>query len=425
MRLLVRTVPVDSDADLVALARRVGIAESRVPWAAQALGRPACLLLTHLPEGAATLLRQLAGPPEREGAGPRLLTGGGEAAVLAGSRWELFSLASRLAALDHPAAAPLSEAMAHALASTKGPPREMEIGGRRFDFGRRTWVMGILNVTPDSFSDGGRYLDEDAAVARGEALLEEGADLLDIGGESTRPGAAPVEAEEEQRRVVPVVRRLAAHGVPISVDTTKASVARAALDAGAAMVNDVSGLERDPEMAQTVADAGVPVVLMHMRGTPATMQAKASYRDLLEEVMDGLLRAMARARDAGIDEAQIVVDPGIGFAKRAPHTLALLRDLESLATLGRPILVGASRKSFIGAVCGAEVGERLPGSLAAAVLAAEHGAHFLRVHDVKETRQALAVFDAVRGEAERGEAFGCGSSEARLASDARLRGGGT
>jgi dihydropteroate synthase len=257
--------------------------------------------------------------------------------------------------------------------------------------------MGVLNVTPDTFSDGGRFLDPGAAVEQALRLAEEGADLLDVGGESTRPGGAPVPAEEERRRVLPVLERLAARGfaVPVSVDTSKAEVARAAVAAGAALVNDVRGLA-DPEMARAVAEAGVPVVIMHMRGTPADMQSRASYRDVVAEVKAELAAALARAAAAGVPAERTILDPGLGFAKTADHSLRLLSRLGDLAALGRPLLVGPSRKSFIGHVTGAPVGDRVPGTLAAVAAAVLGGAAFLRVHDVAAARQAARVAAAIR-----------------------------
>jgi dihydropteroate synthase len=263
--------------------------------------------------------------------------------------------------------------------------------------GDRTLVMGVVNVTPDSFSDGGKYAASDAAVEHGLRLAAEGADLIDVGGESTRPGSPPVALEEELRRTIPVVRDLARRtSVPISVDTTKAEVARRALDAGAEAVNDVSAFQRDPELPKVVAQSGVAVCLMHMRGTPADMQQRATYSDLLGEVHDELLQALTRAREAGIAEDRIAVDPGLGFAKTAEHNLLLLRRLRELTQLGRPLLVGASRKAFLGKLSGKPASERVVGSLAAAAIAAQRGSSILRVHDVAATREALAVADAVR-----------------------------
>ena len=261
----------------------------------------------------------------------------------------------------------------------------------------RTLVMGVLNVTPDSFSDGGKYAAADAAVEHGLRLGAEGADLIDVGGESTRPGSPPVAIEEELRRVVPVVRELARRGkVPVSIDTTKAEVARRALDAGAEVVNDVSGLQRDPELGKVIAASGAAVCLMHMRGTPADMQQHADYSDLLGEVHDELSQAIARAREAGIADDRIALDPGLGFAKAAEHNLLLLRRLRELTQLGRPLLAGASRKSFLGKLSGKPAAERVVGSLAAAVVAVQNGASMVRAHDVAATREALAVADAVR-----------------------------
>jgi dihydropteroate synthase len=260
--------------------------------------------------------------------------------------------------------------------------------------------MGVLNVTPDSFSDGGKYAAAEAAIDHGLRLAAEGADLIDVGGESTRPGAPPIAEEEELRRVLHVVRELARRArAPVSIDTTKAGVARAALEAGAEVVNDVSGLVRDPRLGSVIAESGAAVCLMHMRGTPADMQARATYSDVLAEVRDELLQAMSRARDAGIHEDRIALDPGLGFAKTAEHNLMLLRRLGELTQLGRPLLVGSSRKSFLGTLSGKTAAERVVGSVAAAVIAAWQGASIVRVHDVAATREALAVVDAVRASA--------------------------
>jgi dihydropteroate synthase len=260
--------------------------------------------------------------------------------------------------------------------------------------------MGIVNATPDSFSDGGRFLDTGAAVDRALRLAEEGADLVDVGGESTRPGAPPVPAEEEIRRVVPVIERLRARGypLPISVDTAKGAVARAALAAGADLVNDVSALG-DPDLARACAGAGVPVVLMHMRGTPADMQSRAAYGDVVADVTRELADALARAEAAGVARERVVLDPGIGFAKTAEQSLELLARAGELRALGRPLLVGPSRKSFIGKVTGAAVGERLPGTLAAVAACVLAGVEILRVHDVAAARQAALVAAALRDRA--------------------------
>ena len=272
----------------------------------------------------------------------------------------------------------------------------IRIGGREFA-PPGVFIVGVLNVTPDSFSDGGRYLEPDAGVEHALRLAAEGADVIDVGGESTRPGAPEVPVEEELRRVLPILERLARAGfpVPISIDTSRASVARAALDTGAAMVNDVRGLA-DPELAAVVAGAGVPVVLMHMRGTPRDMRERAVYGDVVAEVRTELGEAMARAIRAGVREDRIVLDPGIGFAKTAEQSVTVLARLSELAGLGRPILVGPSRKSFIGAITGAPAEERLAGTLAAVTAAVLGGATFLRVHDVAAARQAARVATALR-----------------------------
>jgi dihydropteroate synthase len=263
--------------------------------------------------------------------------------------------------------------------------------------GQRTLLMGIINVTPDSFYDGGRRLDSGRAIADGLGLIEAGADIIDIGGESTRPGARPVSAEEELERVLPVVRGLRrAAKVPISIDTYKARVAREALDEGADLVNDVSALRLDGEMVALAAAEKVPIVLMHMLGTPRTMQTEPRYDDVLREVIEFLAERIQFAAQAGIERQNIIVDPGIGFGKTLDHNLTLLRGLPAFAVLGQPLLVGASRKAFIGKILGTEPDERLEGSLAAAVAAVLGGADIVRAHDVKETHRAIRVADAVR-----------------------------
>jgi len=255
--------------------------------------------------------------------------------------------------------------------------------------------MGVLNVTPDSFSDGGRFLDPRAAVAHGERLAAEGADLIDVGGESTRPGSDPVPADEELRRVLPVLEVLAERvETPLSIDTCKSAVAEAALGAGATFVNDVSALRRDPAVAALVAEAGADICLVHMQGEPKSMQDDPRYEDVVSEVRSFLEERLDFAVGEGISEEQVWLDPGIGFGKTLEHNLALLDRLEEIAAVGRPVVVGASRKRFIGALTGRPESQRLAGSLAAAVLAFERGASMLRVHDVGATRDALAVASA-------------------------------
>lgn len=256
--------------------------------------------------------------------------------------------------------------------------------------------MGILNVTPDSFSDGGRHADPAVAIKAGMAMIAAGADILDIGGESTRPGSVAVSPEIEQDRILPVIRALAASGALVSVDTRHASTMAAALAAGAAIVNDVSALTHDPDALSVVARAGCPVVLMHMRGTPETMNGLAFYDDVVSDVRTELAVTLERAVHGGVDAERIALDPGIGFAKTAEQSLALLRGLPDLATLGRPLLVGVSRKSFIGRVAEQpDAARRLGGSLAAGLYALSRGARILRVHDVEETVQAVRVWSSL------------------------------
>ncbi|HWI95003.1 MAG TPA: dihydropteroate synthase [Solirubrobacterales bacterium] len=257
-------------------------------------------------------------------------------------------------------------------------------------------LMGVVNVTPDSFSDGGQYLDPDAAVRHGAKLVGDGAAILDVGGESTRPGAEEVDEAEELRRVEPVVRALAGEAT-VSIDTSKLAVAEAALDAGASIVNDVTAFKHDPGMAGLCAERGVGVVLMHMPGNPRTMQDDPRYDDVVDDVKAFLVERMVFAVGQGVDEERIWLDPGIGFGKTLEHNLELLRRLGELRELGRPLVVGTSRKSFIGKVDGSDVEDRIGGSIATSVLAAAEGADVLRVHDVAEMAQALAVTNAVLG----------------------------
>lgn len=272
----------------------------------------------------------------------------------------------------------------------------IRIGNREFE-GAGPFLMGVVNVTPDSFSDGGRFLAAEAAEAHALRLAAEGADLVDLGGESTRPGAPAVPAEEEIARVVPVIERLRARGfpIPISVDTSKGTVARAALAAGAALVNDVTGCS-DPDLGRAAAEAGAPVVLMHIRGTPADMQSRAVYGDVAGEVARELEEALRRAEASGIPRERTILDPGIGFAKTAEQSVELLARVGELRALGRPILVGPSRKSFIGRITGATVDDRVPGTLAAVAACVLAGVEILRVHDVAPARQAARVAAAIR-----------------------------
>jgi dihydropteroate synthase len=256
-------------------------------------------------------------------------------------------------------------------------------------------IMGIVNVTPDSFSDGGEFLDPERAISHGRELVADGADLLDVGGESTRPGAEAVGADEELRRIGPVVEALARDGSAVSIDTSKVAVAEAALDGGATMVNDVTALRADPELASLCADRGCEVVLMHMLGDPRTMQENPTYDDVVDDVKSFLAERIEFAVSRGVDEDRIWVDPGIGFGKSVEHNLELHRRLGELSELGRPIAFGSSRKSFLGKLTGAEVDQRLGGTIASNVIAWVNGARMLRVHEAGPMRQALTVAEAV------------------------------
>jgi dihydropteroate synthase len=270
------------------------------------------------------------------------------------------------------------------------------VRGSELHLSGRTHVAGILNVTPDSFSDGGKFFEHNTALRQAERMIEEGADFIDVGGESTRPFAAPVDGPEETARVVPVVSALSTRfDVPISVDTSKASVARAALDAGAHIINDVSALRFDSELAGVVAEYGAGLILMHMKGTPRTMQKNPEYDDVVAEIRCFLDKAVRKACDSGVHFESIMVDPGIGFGKKLEHNLSVLKNLAELKTLRRPIMVGPSRKSFIGNLLDLPVEERVSGTLAAVVVSILSGAAVVRVHDVKQGKEAAVVADAI------------------------------
>lgn len=284
-------------------------------------------------------------------------------------------------------------------------PYTLAWGKHRLDLGPRTLVMGIVNVTPDSFSDGGRFLGRDDAIDQGLRLLDEGADILDIGGESTRPFSDPVSTAEELRRVIPVIEALARKGsVPISIDTTKAEVARQALEAGASIINDISSLRVDPAMAKVAVRHDVPIILMHMLGTPKTMQVDPAYDDVVAEVVAFLHQAVEKAVQAGIPADRILVDPGIGFGKTIDHNLELMGRLGDLHELGCPILVGSSRKAFIRHLLKPANGKDIPadlpivatGTQATVAAAALQGVHIVRVHEVADTRATLSIIDAIR-----------------------------
>jgi dihydropteroate synthase len=270
--------------------------------------------------------------------------------------------------------------------------------GYSFDFSRKTYIMGILNVTPDSFSDGGLYFDEAHAIKRAHEMVEEGADIIDVGGQSTRPGSEPVSVEEELRRTIPVIKALSKEiKVPISIDTYRAQVAKEALDAGASIVNDISGLRFDAEMPAVVSKYNVPVIIMHIKGTPRDMQINPTYEALIPEIMDYLREGIRLAEDAGIDK--IIIDPGIGFGKTFDHNLEIIKNLHEFTLLGKPVLIGPSRKAFIGKILGdVPPSERLEGTAAVIAVSILNGANIIRVHDVKEMAKVAKVADAIKRE---------------------------
>lgn len=268
---------------------------------------------------------------------------------------------------------------------------------RTFTLGKQTLLMGVLNVTPDSFSDGGLFFDKATAFARGLKMVEEGADFIDIGGESTRPGSKPLGLDEELRRVIPVIEFLAKESdVPISIDTYKSTVAKKAIEAGAQIINDISGLHLDSSLSQVAAKEDVPLVLMHIRGNPETMQKDIHYESLFSEIIQYLKDSIQRAESAGVDPEQIIIDPGIGFGKTVQDNLLILKNLQEFKILGKPLLLGTSRKSFIGKILNADITERLEGTLSSIVVGVLNGAHIIRCHDVLQAKRAIAIADAVR-----------------------------
>jgi dihydropteroate synthase len=396
--ILARPITLDRSADLEASLARLGLPTPARTYLLEKLPHGQ-LLLTGLGRPEGRFLREACETTSAAGLFPRCVAGNQEArpgtALVSGARDQLERLIE--AARGAEGMGPLADALERAL-GVDTPPEPSLLGGRRFAWGERTYVMGILNVTPDSFSDGGLHASSAAAVAHGLELARAGADILDVGGESTRPGAAEVSAGEETERVLPVIEHLRARvDLPISIDTSKSAVARAALAAGATLVNDVTGLAGDPELAPAAAAAGAAVCLMHIQGTPRTMQSDPRYDDLVAEVLETLAAAVLRAERAGIPRARVLVDPGIGFGKTAAHSLFLLSHLRELRVLGCPVLVGTSRKSFLAGLSG---GKPPAGRLAAtlgsvAVAAALGGADVVRVHDVAEARDTLAVVDAI------------------------------
>ncbi|XXF75260.1 dihydropteroate synthase [Myxococcaceae bacterium GXIMD 01537] len=405
-----RLISADAPADLALAFQRMALPTAAREYLLEKL--PAAqVLLTGLTPEAGRFLRGLfdaSTAPGREeypvwvAGDTRTRPGSG---LLTGRREQYERLLAT--AREDAALAGLASALARVLEAQR-VPAPLTLGGRTFTFGERTHVMGVVNVTPDSFSDGGRFAAPEAAVAHALKLVEAGVDLLDVGGESTRPGSQPVPAEEELARVLPVVEVLRARtSVPISVDTTKAAVAREVLRAGATLINDISGFTFDADLPRVVAEAGGACCLMHLQGTPETMQRAPHYEDVVDEVLDFLEAGVERAVVAGLPRERIVVDPGIGFGKTLGHNLFLLRRLADLRVLGLPVLVGTSRKGFLGTLTGGRpAGERLAATLGSvAAVAALGGADFVRVHDVAEARDALAVVDALRGATDGGALY--------------------
>lgn len=269
--------------------------------------------------------------------------------------------------------------------------------GSRWDTGKRIYVMGVLNVTPDSFSDGGKFFDTDAALRRAEEMVDEGADIIDVGGESTRPGSMSVDVQEELRRVIPVIERIKKKvQIKTSIDTCKSKVAMEAIKAGADMINDISGFAFDAAMPRIAAETKVPAVVMHIQGTPRTMQDNPRYDDLISEVSLFLRKSVKMGAEAGMDDDKIIIDPGIGFGKTVEHNLEIIRGLKTFKSLGRPILIGISRKSFIGKILDVDITERLEGGLAASAVAIMNGASLIRTHDIKETVRVAALLAPLR-----------------------------
>jgi len=387
----------DREADLVREMQEIGVDPAGITLMTPK-GRHRAVRLEGLSPWQANLLKQ------------EMLSLGGEAAVhrgaidcsaamtaalLLGTEKHFRSLLAKLES-QPPTMKEIGREMQEVLREYDRRSFHLLLGSRRQDLGERTFVMGIVNVSPDSFYDGGRHFSTDAAVKHGLRLAGEGADLLDVGGESSRPGADPVPLDEEKRRVLPVIERLRAEcDVPVSVDTHKAAVAEEALGAGAVMVNDISGLRFDPRMAGVVAAAGAALIVMHMRGEPGTMQDAPKYGNVMAEIVMELGRAVDRAVEGGIDREQILVDPGIGFGKRLEHNLHIFRHLSELRVLGRPVVVGPSRKSFIGTISDLPPEERLEGTIAAVCQSVAAGANVVRVHDVAAVRRSVQVADAI------------------------------
>jgi dihydropteroate synthase len=298
---------------------------------------------------------------------------------------------------QYPDLHPLGQSIKEALKNISKTHYSIRCQKRILPLGKRTLLMGVLNVTPDSFSDGGLFFDKEKAISHALRMVEGGADIIDIGGESTRPGSKPLEIEEELRRVIPVIESLAKEiDVPLSIDTYKSTVAQRAIEAGAEIINDISGLHFDPSLSKVAAKNDTPLILMHIRGTPETMQKGVHYDSLFSEILQCLKESIQRAESTGLDPRQIIIDPGIGFGKTAEDNLLIIKNLYEFRILGKPILLGTSRKSFIGKILNTEVGDRLEGTLSSIAISVLNGAHIIRSHDVLQAKKAIAVADAIR-----------------------------
>jgi dihydropteroate synthase len=316
-------------------------------------------------------------------------------AILTGTLKQFETLILKLD--QYPILQPLGQCLRETLENISKTNFFIHFRRRTFTLGRRTLLMGVLNVTPDSFSDGGLYFNKEKAIAHGLRMVKEGADILDIGGESTKPGSKPLGLEEELSRVIPVIKSLAREvDIPISIDTYKSKVAEKAIEAGAEMINDISGLHFDPGLAQVAAKENIPLVLMHIRGTPETMQKDVHYESLFYEILQYLKDSIQKAEAAGLDPGQIIIDPGIGFGKNVDDNLRIIKNLSEFRVLGKPILIGTSRKTFIGKILNADVEDRLEGTLSSIAIGVFNGAHIIRCHDVLQARKAIAIADAIR-----------------------------
>jgi len=316
-------------------------------------------------------------------------------ALLMGTQKHFEKLIQKLE--QYPDLQPLGQSIKETLKNISKTHYSIRCRKRTLTLGKRTLLMGVLNVTPDSFSDGGLFFDKEKAIAHGLRMVEEGADIIDIGGESTRPGSKPLDLEEELRRIIPVIESLAKKvDIPISIDTYKSAVAQRAIEAGAEIINDISGLHFDQNLAKVASEEDTPLVLMHIRGTPETMQKDIHYESLFSEILHYLKDSIQRAESAGLDPRQIIIDPGIGFGKTVEDNLLIIKNLYEFRILGKPILLGTSRKSFIGKILNTGAGDRLEGTLSSIAIGVLNGAHIIRSHDVLQAKKAIAVADAIR-----------------------------